>query len=80
MNIPFWVLIPLVAIVTSAVVQIAKLKYGDGKRIPKEMEGRVAQLESEMQAVREELGETQERLDFTERLLAKQKDTGKLGA
>lgn len=37
-------------------------------------------LRSELQALRGEVGEVQERLDFAERLLAKARDQGKLGA
>jgi chromosome segregation ATPase len=35
---------------------------------------RIAELETEMQQVRQQLTETQERLDFAERVLAKPRD------
>ncbi|HEY2825405.1 MAG TPA: hypothetical protein VGI83_07670 [Gemmatimonadales bacterium] len=82
------------ALFATTLSQIARAKYGYGRRglrralfrdpddggVSREMEDRVAQLEQELQAVRGELGDVQERLDFTERILAKQKDAGKLGA
>lgn len=40
--------------------------------------GRVDELSDEMAAVRRQLSETQERLDFAERMLAQQKERGAL--
>jgi 2-keto-3-deoxy-L-rhamnonate aldolase RhmA len=84
-----WVIIPVVAIVATMISQLARYKYGPmggrGDKRPnkwgiRELEDRLAQVEQELQSVHQELIETQERVDFTERLLAKQKDAGKLGA
>jgi hypothetical protein len=63
--------IPIVAIVASSVQKVAKFKAESaGGALPGEVEARMAALEDEVHGLRRELGETQERLDFTERLLA----------
>jgi hypothetical protein len=63
--------IPVVAIVMSSMVKMAKFK-ADGQRaaLPPEADSRLAALEEEVAQLRHEVSETQERLDFTERLLA----------
>ena len=70
-------LIPIVAIVCGTIVRLR------GSRDPAELPGELAQrleaLESEVGALRQELGETQERLDFTERLLAQDRGVNRLG-
>lgn len=43
-------------------------------------EARVERLDREVQELRAELGELHERLDFTERLLAQQREAGRLPA
>lgn len=43
-------------------------------------EGRVDDLSGDVAALRRALEETQERLDFTERMLAQQRERGALGA
>jgi uncharacterized protein involved in exopolysaccharide biosynthesis len=43
-------------------------------------DGRMDDLSGEVAALRQQLYETQERLDFAERMLARQKDPGALGA
>ena len=76
-----WVIVAVVAIVTSSIAgiikSIANAKAGSGGSGP--LNARVDALEQEMATVRQELVEAQERLDFTERLLAKQKDASRLG-
>jgi hypothetical protein len=44
-----------------------------------EVESRLEALEIDLGNLRRELGETQERLDFTERVLAQQSDSRRLG-
>lgn len=43
-------------------------------------DSRVDELSGEMTALRQQLYETQERLDFTERMLAQQRERGAIGA
>ena len=71
--------IPVVAIVMGSMVKMARLKAQSQIVLPPEVEHRIAVLEEDVSSLRHELGETQERLDFTERLLAKKVDeSGKL--
>lgn len=66
-------LIPVVAILAFAVIRVARIvtKAKTNAESP-DTAARLAALEDEMATVRRELGETHERLDFTERLLAQQ--------
>lgn len=68
-------MIPIVAIVCGTVVRMAKLKSGDGAGAAlNELTARCDALDQEVGVLRQELLETQERLDFTERLLAGSKE------
>ena len=71
------VLIPIVAIGAWAWVRTAKLKAeGRAPGMDAETTGRMQALEQEVGLLRHELSETQERLDFAERLLAKRPPDG----
>ena len=50
------------------------------KTVPLADESRVDDLSAEVAALREQLDATQDRLDFTERLLAQARERGQLGA
>lgn len=65
-------LIPIVAIASGAAVKIAKLKAQAGAGDPR-IADRIASLEDEVDRLRQDLLETHERLDFTERMLAQQR-------
>jgi len=54
-----------------AAIRIAKITASRQATPPTEVTGRVEELERVVQTLQHELAETQERLDFTERLLAK---------
>ena len=72
------VLIPVAAILTFGAVKIAKIKAqarGQGGAADPEATARLEVLESELGALRQELGEVHERLDFAERLLAQHAPT-----
>ena len=71
-------LIPIVAIVCGTIVKLTSSRGGTVE-LPGELSHRLETLESEVGALRQELGETQERLDFTERLLAQDKGVNRLG-
>ena len=68
--------IPVVAIVMNNLVKIQKFKAdaARGSMSNPDTEARMAALEDDVAALRQELGEAQERIDFTERLLSKGKD------
>lgn len=60
-------MIPIVAIVCGTIIRLSKK---DIHAAPPDLVGRLEAMEGEVAALRQELVETQERLDFTERLLA----------
>jgi len=68
------VLIPIVAIICGTVVKVAST-YRSTHQPPAggDANPRLEALEEELAAMRQELSEAQERLDFTERLLARGK-------
>lgn len=74
------VLVPAIAFVTifaicaSAAVKIARLR-ASGTSVPSpEVAERLDALEGAIHSLQQELAETQERLDFAERLLSKARD------
>jgi len=74
-------MIPIVAIICGTLVKMARLKFGDGAGPAlNELTARCDALEQEVGALRHELLEAQERLDFTERLLAGSKETPRGGS
>ena len=65
-------LIPVSAIVISGLVKIARYRaMGSGAEGGGELQGRVDALEQDVDILRHELTEAQERLDFAERMLAR---------
>lgn len=64
-------LIPVVAIVAWAAIKIARINSTRTVSTSSEVTARVEELERVVQSLQQELVETQERLDFAERLLAK---------
>jgi hypothetical protein len=73
-------LIPIVAIIAFAAVKITRIR-ATGPRLPAaDIQARMDALERGLQGVQEELAETQERLDFAERLLTKARDEPRLGS
>lgn len=73
-------LIPIAAILSGAAVKIAKVHYSAQRptSLPEDS-ARLDALEDEVGLLRRELTEAQERLDFTERLLAKSREGKQLG-
>ena len=67
-------LIPIVAIVAFAMVRIAKIRAQ--AMIGGDQQGaqRLDAVEQDLYALRQELSEAQERIDFAERLLSQQKN------
>ncbi len=64
-------LIPVVAIIAFAAVRIARLRATRPETPSADLTARLEALERTVQGLQQELGDTQERLDFTERLLSK---------
>ena len=65
-------MIPVAAIIMGGLVKIShNMRLGNTKSASPDLESRIESLEHELGSVRQELSEAQERLDFTERLLAR---------
>ena len=75
-------LIPIAAIVMGSMQKIAKLRLDEAKAragvLPDGTLAELDQVRGEMDQLRHELAEVQERLDFTERLLAQRRDQERL--
>jgi hypothetical protein len=74
-------LIPVAAIVMGGRVKIARdLARGRRTEDVGPLDARVEALEHELTSVRRDLSETQERVDFAERLLAQSREGKRFGA
>jgi predicted nucleic acid-binding Zn-ribbon protein len=72
-------LIPIVAIIAVAAVKIARLRATLPGSPSADVTARLEALERSIQDVQQELAETQERLDFAERLLSKAREDRRIG-
>ena len=72
-------LIPIVAIIAVAAVKIARLRAAPPVSPSAEVSARLEALEHSVQGLQHELAETQERLDFAERLLTKAGEARRIG-
>ena len=63
-----------VGIPAITVIKLAKLRAARPQSLPADVTARLEALERGVQDLQKELGETQERLDFTERLLTKARE------
>jgi hypothetical protein len=79
-NIPSWAIgvaiIMLAGSLGRALAPILRAQFGRGSSAP---DADASQLRSELEDVQKRMGELEERLDFAERLLAKQRDAEPLG-
>ena len=71
-------LIPITAIIAYAAVKIARLRATPPPMLPADLSARLDVLERRMEGLQQELAETHERLDFTERLLTQARDERRL--
>ncbi len=72
-------LVPIAAIIAFAAVKIAKLKTAAPASLPADVSARLETLEQRVDGLQQELSETHERLDFTERLLSQARDERRIG-
>jgi len=72
-------LIPIVAIIAFAAVKIARIRVTRQELPSGEVTARLEALEGDVHG-HQELAETQERLDFAERLLTKGREEGRIGS
>jgi sensor domain CHASE-containing protein len=73
-------LIPIVAIIAFAAVKIVRIRAGRLESPPADLTARLESVERGLQGLQDELTETQERLDFAERLLTKARDEPRIGS
>jgi len=73
-------LIPVVAIIAFAAVKIARLRATRPESPSTDVTARLEALERSVQGLQQELAETQERLDFAERLLSKAREERRIGS
>ncbi len=73
-------LIPIVAIIAVAVVKIARLRAPRAESLSTDLTARFEALERSVQSLQQEVADTQERLDFAERLLSKAREDRRLGS
>src|SRR5438477_348098 len=73
-------LIPIVAIIAFAAIKIVRIAVNRPVSPPPDVTARVEELERVVQSLQQELAETQERLDFAERLLGKAREERRIGS
>jgi hypothetical protein len=73
-------LIPIVAIIAVAAVKIARLRATRPESPSIDVTARFEALEGVVQDLQHDLAETQERLDFAERLLSKAREERRIGS
>ncbi len=73
-------LIPIVAIIAVAAVKIARLRAPRPDSLSADVTTRFEALERSVQSLQQEVADTQERLDFAERLLSKAREDRRLGS
>ena len=72
-------LIPIVAIIAFTAVKITRLRMSRPESLSPDVASRLEALEHDVEGLHQELGETQERLDFAERILSKSKEERRIG-
>jgi predicted nucleic acid-binding Zn-ribbon protein len=72
-------LIPIVAIIAFAAVRIARIRATRPELPSADVSARLEALEHGFEGLQQELAETQERLDFAERLLSKAREERQIG-
>jgi hypothetical protein len=73
-------LIPITAIIAFAVVKLAQLRSSQPGSSTADVTARIEALERGLQEVQQDLAETQERLDFAERLLSQAREDRRIGS
>lgn len=72
-------LLILVGIPAFTVIKVVRLRAARTQSPSADVTARLEALEHGLQDLQQELGDTQERLDFTERLLSKAREEGRIG-
>lgn len=72
-------LLSTVGIAAFTVIKVARLFANRSRAVPEDVTERLEELERTLQSVQQELVETQERLDFAERLLSASREGRRIG-
>jgi predicted nucleic acid-binding Zn-ribbon protein len=72
-------LLIFVGIPAFTVIRVARLRAARPRELPADVTARFEALERSVQDLQQQLAETQERLDFTERLLSKAREERRIG-
>ena len=72
-------LVPIAAIVAYAAIKIARMRTLPAGSASPELTARLEALEQTVHDVQQELAETQERVDFAERLLSQAREDRRIG-
>ena len=73
-------LLSTVGIAAFTVIKIARLIWGRRESLPGDVAERLDDLERTVQNLQSQVAETQERLDFTERLLSAAREDRRIGS
>jgi predicted nucleic acid-binding Zn-ribbon protein len=73
-------LLIFVGIPAFTILRIARLRASRAQSLPADVTERLEAVESRVEGLQQELAETQERLDFAERLLTKAREERKIGS
>jgi len=73
-------LLILLGVPAAAVITVARLRAARPQSPPADVTARLEELERGVQSLQHELAETQERLDFAERLLGKAREERRIGS
>ena len=78
--VPVGSVVAIIAAIYVAQAKIIRLRATLSESPTADVTARVEELERSVQGLQQELAETQERLDFTERLLSKARDERQIGS
>jgi len=73
-------LVPIVAIIAFAAVKIARIRATRPESLSADVTARLETLEHGVDGLQQELAETQERLDFAERILSTGREERRIGS
>lgn len=77
--IPEWAIGVAVIVIAIQLGRVVSKIFGASPRTLPASDGEVGELRQALDAMQTRVGELEERLDFTERLIAKQRDSDRLG-
>lgn len=72
-------LLIFVGVPAYTIIKVARLRATRAESLPADVAARLEELERGLQGLQQELSETQERLDFAERLLSKAREDKRIG-